>query len=106
MSVSFGGTMRKIAILFTLLSIGLALSQPKGTLRLYTSQPDADAAATVAAFEAAYPDVNVTVFRSGTEQVIARFLREVESGEPGADVLLLADARTFELIKGCDQRQS
>lgn len=91
--------MRKIAILFTLLSIGLALSQPEGTLRLYTSQPDADAAATAAAFEAAYPDVNVTVFRSGTEQVIARFLLEVEAGESGADVLLLADAPTFELLK-------
>src|SRR5690625_7376404 len=91
--------MRKIAILFTLLSTGLALSQPEGTLRLYTSQPDADAAATAAAFEAAYPDVNVTVFRSGTEQVIARFLLEVEAGEPGADVLLLADAPTFELLK-------
>ena len=91
--------MRKIAILFTLLSMGLALSQPEGTLRLYTSQPDADAAATAAAFEAAYPDVNVTVFRSGTEQVVARFLLEVEAGEPGADVLLLADAPTFELLK-------
>jgi iron(III) transport system substrate-binding protein len=81
------------------LALGLALAQPSGTLRLYTSQPDADAAITKAAFEAAHPDVRVEVFRSGTEQVVARFLLEVEAGAPQADVLLVADAPTFELLK-------
>ncbi len=94
--------MRKILITLILLAMGAALSQPEGTLRLYTSQPDADAAATAAAFEAVHPDMNVEVFRSGTEQVIARFLLEVEAGQPGADVLLLADAPTFELLKERD----
>lgn len=89
------------ATIATLL-LGAAFAQPSGTLRLYTSQPDADAAATAQAFEAAYPGVNVTVFRSGTEQVIARFLLEAEAGEPQADVLLLADAPTFELLKERD----
>lgn len=84
----------------------LALAQPSGVLRLYTSQPEADAATTAAAFEAAYPGVSVTVFRSGTEQVIARFLLEVEAGAPQADVLLLADAPTFELLKARDLLQS
>lgn len=79
--------------------LALAAAQPAGTLRLYTSQPDADAAATAAAFEAAHPGVTVEVFRSGTEQVIARFLLEAEAGEPQADVLLLADAPTFVLLK-------
>lgn len=91
--------MRKFLITVTALLLGSVLAQPDGTLRLYTSQPDADAAATAAAFEALYPDVNVEVFRSGTEQVIARFLLEAEAGEPQADVLLLADAPTFELLK-------
>lgn len=86
-------------LLVTMLLAGFALAQPSGTLRLYTSQPDADAAATAAAFEAIYPEVTVTIFRSGTEQVIARFLLEAEAGEPQADVLLLADAPTFESLK-------
>lgn len=91
--------MRKILTITAVLLMSIALAQPGGTLRLYTSQPDADAAATAAAFEAVYPDVNVQVFRSGTEQVIARFLLEAEAGEPQADVLLLADAPTFVLLK-------
>ncbi len=90
--------LRTLALLLTL-ALGFALAQPSGTLRLYTSQPDADAATTKAAFEAAYPGVTVEVFRSGTEQVIARFLLEAEAGAPQADVLLVADAPTFELLK-------
>ena len=92
--------MRITAIVTTLLLVlGSALAQPSGSLRLYTSQPDADAAATAAAFEAAYPGVSVEIFRSGTEQVIARLLLEAEAGAPQADVLLLADAPTFALLK-------
>ena len=74
---------------------GAALAQ-EGTLRLYTSQPDADAARTVEAFRALHPDVEVEIFRSGTEEVIGRFLLEAEAGSPRADVLLVADAPTFE----------
>jgi iron(III) transport system substrate-binding protein len=84
------------------LALGIAFAQPGGTLRLYTSQPDADAAITKAAFEAAHPGVRVEVFRSGTEQVVARFLLEAEAGAPQADVLLVADAPTFELLKARD----
>ena len=94
--------MRPFMIATTILLLGAAFAQPSGTLRLYTSQPDADAAATAQAFEAAYPDVTVNVFRSGTEQVVARFLLEAEAGEPQADVLLLADSPTFELLKERD----
>jgi iron(III) transport system substrate-binding protein len=90
--------LRTLALLCTL-AVGLAFAQPSGTLRLYTSQPDADAAITKAAFEAAHPGVTVEIFRSGTEQVVARFLLEAEAGAPQADVLLVADAPTFELLK-------
>jgi len=93
--------LRTLALLCTL-ALGLAFAQPSGTLRLYTSQPDADAAITKAAFEAAHPGVRVEIFRSGTEQVVARFLLEVEAGAPQADVLLVADAPTFELLKARD----
>jgi iron(III) transport system substrate-binding protein len=93
--------LRTLALLCAL-TLGLALAQPSGTLRLYTSQPDADAAITKAAFEAAHPGVTVEIFRSGTEQVVARFLLEAEAGAPQADVLLVADAPTFELLKARD----
>lgn len=90
--------MLKLLIALTL-ATGLAFAQPSGTLRLYTSQPDEDAAQTVSAFQAAHPEVEVELFRSGTEEVISRFLLEAESGEPQADVLLVADAPTFEQLK-------
>jgi iron(III) transport system substrate-binding protein len=91
--------MRALVMVILAASLAFAAAQPSGTLRLYTSQPDADAAITKAAFEAAYPEVSVEVFRSGTEQVISRFLLEVETGAPQADVLLVADAPTFEILK-------
>jgi len=94
--------MLRTIILLLSLALSFALAQPSGTLRLYTSQPDADAARTKAAFEAAHPGVRVEIFRSGTEQVIARFLLEVEAGFPQADVLLVADAPTFEVLKARD----
>ncbi|MEM7734264.1 MAG: ABC transporter substrate-binding protein [Deinococcota bacterium] len=93
--------MKRIIMLITalvILSASNALAQ-SGTLRLYTSQPDADAARTAEAFEALYPDVTVEIFRSGTEEVIGRLLLEAEAGEPQADVLLVADAPTFEILK-------
>ncbi|HEY3425819.1 MAG TPA: ABC transporter substrate-binding protein [Negativicutes bacterium] len=77
-------------------------SSPKdigGVLQLYTSQPDADATKLVEAFKKKYPQVQVNVFRSGTEEVIARINTEVRAGKLGADVMLLADAPTFETLK-------
>ena len=94
--------MLRLLTILSILALGLAFAQPSGTLRLYTSQPEADAATTKAAFEAAHPGVTVEIFRSGTEQVIARFLLEAEAGAPQADVLLVADAPTFELLKARD----
>ncbi|GAF14606.1 ABC transporter, periplasmic substrate-binding protein [Bacillus sp. JCM 19046] len=70
-----------------------------GSLSFYTSQPDADAEALVAGFNERYPDVDVSVFRSGTEEVVSRLLAEQEAGTVQADVLLLADAVTFESLK-------
>ena len=92
----------RLVTLLLCLAFGVALAQPGGPLRLYTSQPEADAAQTVAAFNAVYPDVDVEIFRSGTEEVVSRFLLEAEAGSPQADVLLLADAPTFEILKARD----
>ncbi|MDI3327776.1 MAG: ABC transporter substrate-binding protein [Alicyclobacillaceae bacterium] len=70
-----------------------------GTLHFYTSQPDADANRLVEAFRSKYPEVHVDMFRSGTEEVMARLNTEAQSGALGADVILLADAPTFESLK-------
>ena len=54
------------------------------------------------AYNAIYPEVTVNVFRSGTEEVISKLKAEKESGKVSADVLLLADAVTFESLKAED----
>ncbi len=79
---------------------GPALGQaPSGKLVLYTSQPERDAAQTVAAFKKVYPGVDVEVFRSGTTEVMGKLSAEFAGGASKADVLLLADAATMELLK-------
>lgn len=70
-----------------------------GTLQFYTSQPDEDAQALVDAFGEKHPDVEVEMFRSGTEEVISKLRAEKQAGDVQADVLLVADAVTFESLK-------
>lgn len=70
-----------------------------GALVLYTSQPNADAQATVDAFTAAHPDVTVEWVRDGTTQMMAKLRAEFEAGAPQPDVLLIADSVTMEGLK-------
>lgn len=74
----------------------VALADPSGKLVLYTSQPNADAQATVDAFTAKYPDVDVEWFRDGTTKVMGKLRAEFEAGQPQPDVLLIADMVTME----------
>lgn len=78
---------------------GSSESKLEGSLHFYTSQPDADAAKLVEGFQAKYPDVKVETFRSGTEEVISKIKAEKMAGKIQADVLLVADAVTFESLK-------
>ncbi|WKA51818.1 ABC transporter substrate-binding protein [Planococcus liqunii] len=70
-----------------------------GSLDFYTSQPDADAQALVDAFTEKNPDVEVSIFRSGTEEVVSKIQAEDQAGDIQADVLLVADSVTFENFK-------
>lgn len=70
-----------------------------GTLTLYTSEPQAKIDALNAEFTAANPDIEVEVFRAGTGDLNARIASERRTGSIGADVLLAADAPTFEGYK-------
>ncbi len=77
----------------------LAVQAAEGRLVLYTSQPNADAQATVDAFTAAHPGVEVEWVRDGTTQMMARLATEFEAGSPQPDVLLIADMVTMEGLK-------
>jgi iron(III) transport system substrate-binding protein len=88
------------ALFAAIAAVGLAAAQaPKGKLVLYTSQPERDAAQTVAAFRRVQPGVDVEVFRSGTTEVMGKLAAEFAAGQPKADVLLLADAATMEALR-------
>ena len=76
-----------------------AASAQADPLLLYTSQPDEDIRILLEAFKKDFPDVAVRVFRSGTEEVVSKVLAEKMTGRVQADLLLLADAVTFELLK-------
>jgi iron(III) transport system substrate-binding protein len=70
-----------------------------GTLVLYTSQLEPDAASTVEAFRRLHPQVTVEWIRGGTGQIMTRLRAEIAGGSPRPDVLLLADSLTFEGLK-------
>ena len=63
-----------------------------GTVSFYTSQPEADATKLISEFNNLYPEVEVELFRSGTEEVVGK--------------ILLADHVTFENLKNQDLLES
>ena len=73
-----------------------------GSITLYTSQPEEDIQAMIDGFNEKWPDIQVDVFRSGTEEVVSKVLAEKEAGSVLADVLLVADDVTFETLKEQD----
>jgi len=68
----------------------------QATITLYTSEPQEKADELVAAFTESNPGIAVEVFRAGTGDLTARIESERASGGIQADVLLAADAGTFE----------
>ncbi|MDO5672103.1 MAG: ABC transporter substrate-binding protein [Actinomycetaceae bacterium] len=67
-----------------------------GSITLYTSEPQAKIDELVAEFNVAQPNVKVEVFRAGTGDLTTRIEAELAAGEVQADVLLAADAPTFD----------
>ncbi len=88
-----------LPLLLALLARPGEAAGPTGRLVLYTSQPDRIAAQTVAAFHAVAPGVTVTIFRSGTTEVMNKLDAEFLAGRPQPDVLLIADAVSMERLK-------
>ncbi len=91
-------TARFLPVLAAGLVLGLPLAAQEigGKLVLYTSQPNEDAQATVDAFTALHPGVEVEWFREGTTKVMAKLMAEYEADAPQPDVLLIADMVTME----------
>jgi iron(III) transport system substrate-binding protein len=79
---------------------------PSGEIVLYTSEPQENADETVAAFNEHYPEIAVQVFRSGTGELLTKIEAEESAGGVQADVLLAADAPTFESLKSRDSSPS
>ncbi|RMX08619.1 extracellular solute-binding protein [Corticibacter populi] len=75
------------------------------TITLYTSQPNADAQATVDAFMAQNPGIKVEWVRDGTTQLLTRLEAEISANAVKPDVLLIADAVTLESLKQRDLLQ-
>lgn len=71
-------------------------SAEASTITLYTSEPQEKADELVAAFNEVHPEITVELFRAGTGDLTTRIAAEQEAGEIQADVLLAADAPTFE----------
>jgi len=93
-----------LTALTALLSFGvMSMTANAANLVLYTSQPNADAQATVDGFMAAHPDIKVDWVRDGTPKIMARLMSEIEAGNPVADVLLIADTVTLERMKQAGQ---
>jgi len=77
----------------------VAASSLAGKVTLYTSAVQTDADGLKAAFNKKYPNVAVTIYRDGTEKVIAKLRAEQDAKSVVADVLLIADAPTMENLK-------
>jgi iron(III) transport system substrate-binding protein len=90
---------KKVILLCTAALFLCGPASAASQLVLYTSQIDEDVEGLLGAFNSKYPDIEVLVFRSGTEEVISKVMAEKMTGEVKADVLLLADSVTFDVLK-------
>ncbi len=97
--------MKKLLSAFAaIVSLGLmTVAADAANLVLYTSQPNEDAQATVDGFMAANPDIKVDWVRDGTPKIMAKLMAEIEAGNPGADLLLIADTVTLQRMKEAGQ---
>jgi len=94
--------MLKTTALAGTLATVLAAGAQAGTLTLYTSVPTEIMNDIETAFEAAHPEVDLEVFRSGTGNITAKIATEQEAGGVEADVIWVADFAYYETLKEDD----
>lgn len=86
-------------LMFTGCSASTSNAESNGeasTITLYTSEPQEKIDEVIAAFNKKHPEITVDVFRAGTGELTTRIATEQKNGEVEADILLAADAGTFE----------
>jgi iron(III) transport system substrate-binding protein len=71
----------------------------RGPVVLYTSVPSAAIVEIEAAFEKAYPEVDLQVYRASTGGVMARVDEELAAGTIGGDLIWVADGTVGEELK-------
>ncbi len=81
--------------------LGLA----KEKLLIYTSVPIEIMTQIEKAFEAANPNIDLEIYRSGTGKVVAKLAAEMEAGKVQADLIWVADYSYFEQLKAMDMLQ-
>ena len=67
-----------------------------GSITLYTSQPEEDIQTLIDGFNQKWPDIQVDVFRSGTEEVVSRVLAE---NEETRYIVELHDSAVWQFFK-------
>ncbi|SCM75971.1 ABC-type Fe3+ transport system, periplasmic component [uncultured Pleomorphomonas sp.] len=83
----------------TALTLSQAAFAASGTITVYTSQPNDQMAAVVAAFNKDHPEITVDVFRTGTTELMTKLEAEFTAGSTPADVMLIADAVAMTKLK-------
>lgn len=81
------------------LTLSQAAFAASGTITVYTSQPNDQMAAVVAAFNKDHPEITVDVFRTGTTELMTKLEAEFTAGSTPADVMLIADAVAMTKLK-------
>jgi iron(III) transport system substrate-binding protein len=77
-------------------------SEGSGEVVLYTSEPQENADTLVSAFNEDHPEIEVQVVRNGTGNLLARIESERQAGGVQGDVMVAADATSFEQLKEDD----
>jgi len=68
-------------------------------LVLYTSIPERDMQLLLRDFKRENPDIEISFFRSGTNEIITKLKAEILSGNPKADLVMIADDAMMEDLK-------
>lgn len=70
-----------------------------GNLMVYTSAGDALISEICNRFNAMYPNAHVEYFRSGAEEVVSKLMAEHKAGNVQADIIMVSDTPTMEMLK-------
>lgn len=89
----------RYGLYLVILSMSLVACEKKDSLVLYTSLPERDMQMLLRDFKRAHPNVDLTFFRSHTNELITKLKTELIAGNPKADLIMIADDAMMEELK-------